>query len=90
MTEKCFSTILSEKNSKSLYIPPGFAHGFCALGKENYIIYNCTNYRDKKSEVGIKYNDKKLNIKWPTRKPIISNKDKKNLSFLEFANKYNK
>ena len=87
---KCFSTILSEKNSKSLYIPPGFAHGFCALDKENYIIYNCTNYRDKKSEVGIKYNDKKLNIKWPTRKPIISNKDKKNLSFLEFANKYNK
>jgi len=87
---KYFSTILSEKNSKSLYIPPGFAHGFCALGKENYIIYNCTNYRDKKSEVGIKYNDKKLNIKWPTRKPIISNKDKKNLSFLEFANKYNK
>jgi len=87
---KYFSTILSEKNSKSLYIPHGFAHGFCALGKENYIIYNCTNYRDKKSEVGIKYNDKKLNIKWPTRKPIISNKDKKNLSFLEFANKYNK
>ena len=85
---KHFSTILSEKNSKSLYIPPGFAHGFCALDKENYIIYNCTNYRHKKSEIGIQYNDNQLNIKWPTKKPIVSNKDKKNLSFLEYTNKY--
>jgi len=85
---KHFSTILSEKNSKSLYIPPGFAHGFCALDKENYIIYNCTNYRHKKSEIGIQYNDKQLNIKWPTKKPIVSNKDKKNLSFFEYSNKY--
>ena len=85
---KYFSIILSEKNSKSLYIPPGFAHGFCALDKENYIIYNCTNYRHKKSEIGIQYNDNQLNIKWPTKKPIVSNKDKKNLSFLEYTNKY--
>ena len=87
---KHFSIILSEKNSKSIYIPPGFAHGFCGLEKENYIIYNCTNYRHKKSEIGIKYNDKKLNIKWPTRKPILSNKDKKNITFEEFKKKYNK
>tara|TARA_B100001741_G_scaffold88254_1_gene72145 strand:+ start:366 stop:893 length:528 start_codon:yes stop_codon:yes gene_type:complete len=87
---KYFSIILSEKNSKSIYIPPGFAHGFCSLEKENYIIYNCTNYRHKKSEVGIKYNDKKLNIKWPVKKPILSNKDKKNLTFIEFKKKYKK
>ena len=37
---KYFSTIISEKNSKSIYIPPGFAHGFCALEKENYVIYS--------------------------------------------------
>ena len=37
---KVFSCILSEKNSQSIYIPPGFAHGFCGLEKENYIIYN--------------------------------------------------
>ena len=85
---KYFSTILSENNSKSLYVPPGFAHGFCALERENYIIYSCTNYRHKKSEVGIKYNDKELNIKWPTKKAIVSNKDKKNISFEEFTNKY--
>ncbi len=87
---KYFSIVLSEKNSKSIYIPSGFAHGFCSLEKENYIIYNCTNYRDKNSEIGIRYNDKKLNIKWPINKPILSNKDKKNMTFDEFKKKYKK
>ena len=81
---KYLSTILSEKNSKSIFIPPGFAHGFCALSKENYIVYSCTKYRDKKSEIGINYNDKDLKIKWPIKKPIISNKDRNNLSLKEF------
>ena len=81
---KCLSTILSEKNSKSIFIPPGFAHGFCALSKENYVVYSCTKYRDEKSEIGINYNDKDLKIKWPIKKPIISNKDKNNLSLKEF------
>ena len=81
---KYFSTILSEKNAKSIYIPKGFAHGFCGLEKENYIIYSCSNYRDAKNEIGIKYNDKNLKIKWPTKKPIVSKKDKKNISFEEF------
>ena len=64
---KVLTTIISEKNSKSIYIPPGFAHGFCALSKENYIIYSCTKYREKNYEVGIKYNDRDLNIKWPIK-----------------------
>ena len=81
---KYLSTILSEKNSKSIFIPPGFAHGFCALAKENYVVYSCTKYRDEKSEIGIKFNDKDLRINWPTKKPIISDKDKNNLSLKEF------
>ena len=81
---KYLSTILSEKNSKSIFIPPGFAHGFCALSKENYVVYSCTKYRDEKSEIGINFNDKELKIKWPIKKPIISNKDKNNLSLEEF------
>ena len=84
---KHFKIILSEKNCRSIYIPPGFAHGFCTLAKENYVIYGCTNYRDKKSESGIKYNDADLNIKWPIKKPILSSKDKKNLSLKEFLKK---
>jgi|TARA_B110000914_G_C15170316_1_gene312515 dTDP-4-dehydrorhamnose 3,5-epimerase len=81
---KSFSLILSEKNSKSIYLPAGFAHGFCTLEKENYIIYNCTKYRNSKSEKGILYNDKQLNIKWPVKNPILSKKDKSNISIKEF------
>ena len=72
---KYYTCVLSENNSKSIYIPPGFAHGFCTLDKQNYIVYSCTQYRDAVSEKAIKYNDTKLNIKWPIKKPIISKKD---------------
>ena len=85
---KYFSIILSERNSKSIYIPGGFAHGFCSLDKENYIIYSCTKYREAASERSIKYNDKKLKIKWPVKKPLVSKKDKKGMSFVEFKKKY--
>ena len=84
---KIFTKILSEKNSLSVYIPAGFAHGFCGLDTENFIIYSCTKYRDAKSETGIKYNDENLNIKWPIKNPILSINDKKNISFKEFKKK---
>ena len=58
------------------------------MDKENYIIYSCTQYRDAPSEKAIKYNDKFLNIKWPTKKPVVSKKDKNALSFNEFKKKY--
>ena len=85
---KFFTCILSENNSRSIFIPPGFAHGFCSLDKENYVIYSCTKYRDSKSEVAIRYNDKKLKIKWPIKKAIVSEKDKLAISFNEYINKY--
>ena len=81
---KVFSCILSEKNSKSLYVPPGFAHGFLTLSKENFVIYSCTNLRHKSSETSISYNDETLKIKWPQKKMIISNKDKIGISYLEY------
>ncbi len=80
---KHFKITLSEKNCKSIYIPPGFIHGFLGLEKENIIIYSCTNYRDKKSEIGIKWNDKDLKINWNIRSPILSRKDTKNFNFKE-------
>ena len=85
---KVFSIILSEGNSKSLFIPPGFAHGFCSLAKENYVIYSCTNYRDAKSEIAINYKDKDLKIKWPIKRPIVSKKDQQAISIKEFVRKY--
>ena len=79
---------LSEKNSTSLYVPTGFAHGFCGLENENIVLYGISNYRSKKNEVGILWNDKKLKIKWPVKKPIISRKDRNNITFEKFNNLY--
>ena len=81
---KYFSCILSETNAASIYIPPGFAHGFQALEKDNYVIYSCTRYRDKNSEISINCNDKILNIKWPINKKILSKKDRNAMSFNEY------
>ena len=76
-----FKTILSDKNGKSLLIPPGFAHGFLGLKKENIVYYFNTNYRSAKNEIGILWNDKDLKIKWSVKKPIVSKKDKKKYDF---------
>ena len=85
---KRFSIILSDKDNTSLYIPEGFAHGFCSLENNTILHYKCTNYRNSKSEVGILWNDPGLKIKWPKKKVITSIKDKNNLSFSEFEKKF--
>mgnify|MGYP001050780977 CR=1 FL=1 len=85
---KHFSIILSDKDNTSLYVPEGFAHGFCSLENNTILHYKCTNYRNSKSEVGILWNDPGLKIKWPKKKVITSIKDKNNLSFSEFEKKF--
>ena len=85
---RVYKCLLSDKNNTSIFIPSGFAHGFQALENENYIVYSCTKYRNKKSETTIKFDDKELNIKWPIKKFIISAKDKKGISLSEFKKKY--
>ena len=81
---KYFKIILSDKKNISLYIPEGFAHGFCSLTNNSTLHYKCTNYRNPNSETGIIWNDKKLNIKWPIKKPILSSKDKISQEFNKF------
>ena len=84
---KYFSIKLSSKENKSVLIPEGFAHGFYTLTNNVVLHYKCSNYRHKNSETGILWNDKKLNIPWPAKKPIISVKDKQNLNFENFVKK---
>ena len=81
---KYYSITLSEKNSTSLFIPAGFAHGFCGLEKENLILYGFTKYRSRRDEVGILWNDDSLKIKWPIKKTIISSKDKNNITLKKY------
>ena len=83
---KYYSIILSNKNATSLFIPAGFAHGYCCLESENMVLYGLTNYRSQKNELGIIWNDKTLKIKWPTTKPVLSKKDKNNITFNKFNN----
>ena len=78
---KYFSVRLSEKNCNSVFVPPGFAHGFLTLKKENIICYSLTDYRSPKDERSLKYNDPKIKIKWPSKKPNISTRDKNAKSF---------
>ena len=80
---KYFSIKLSDKNCTSVFIPPGFAHGFLTLKKENIICYSCTEYRSPKDERSLKYNDPRIKIKWPVKKLNISIKDKNAKSFDE-------
>jgi dTDP-4-dehydrorhamnose 3,5-epimerase len=84
-----FSIILSTQSYSSIYIPEGFAHGFCGLDNENIVYYGCSKYREMGHEIGIIWNDADLNIKWPIKKPILSKKDSHNISFKEYCDKYN-
>ncbi len=80
---KYYSTIISQDSDFSLFIPEGFAHGFLCLSQTCTINYKCSEYRNKKSEKTLRWDDEQINIKWPVKKPILSLKDKngKNLDF---------
>jgi dTDP-4-dehydrorhamnose 3,5-epimerase len=81
---KYASIVISDKSDFSFYIPKGFAHGFMCLSKECTVNYKCSNYRDVKSEKTLSWKDKKVNIKWPSKKPILSDKDKYGLELNSF------
>ena len=82
---KVFSIILSKNNALGLYIPAGFAHAYFSYENENIIYYKLENFYKPQFESGIVYNDKKLKIKWPKKKMILSNKDKRLISFEKFC-----
>ena len=77
---KYVSVNLSEENHRSLWIPPGFAHGFMAL-KDSHVMYKVTNEYNKDYDSGILWNDPDIGINWPEIQPIVSEKDKKLMAF---------
>ena len=81
---KHFSIDISYDSGFSLFIPKGFAHGFMCLSKTCTVYYKCTNYRDQKNEVTLKWNDRDLKIKWPIKKPILSKKDSLGIALADF------
>ncbi|MCP9292296.1 dTDP-4-dehydrorhamnose 3,5-epimerase [Gracilimonas sediminicola] len=78
---------LSESNHLQMYIPPGFAHGFCVLSEVADFNYKCTDYYYPDDEEGLHYRCKDLKIKWPDlNKYIVSDKDEKNKRFSSLFN----
>jgi dTDP-4-dehydrorhamnose 3,5-epimerase len=67
---------LSEENNQMLYIPPAFAHGFIVLSGAAEIIYKCTQEYSPEHERGLIWNDPVIDIDWPVRDPVLSEKDK--------------
>ena len=82
---KTFSIILSAENHKQMYVPRGFAHGYCVLSSTALFFYKCDNFYSKESERGIAFNDAALNIDWkiPAGEMLLSDKDKLNKPFSE-------
>jgi dTDP-4-dehydrorhamnose 3,5-epimerase len=67
--------ILSSTNCLQVYIPIGFAHGFCVVSETATVVYKCTDYYAPMEEHGIRWNDPDLGIKWPVPDPTLSAKD---------------
>ena len=86
---KYYTMNISSKDNVSLYIPEGFAHGFCSLTDNTILHYRNSNYRNKNYEIGILWKDRDLNIKWPVKNPLISLRDKRNITFSKFLDSKN-
>ncbi len=73
---KWSGVVLSEENKRQLFVPEGFAHGFCVLGEGAHIAYKCSDYYDPADEGGLLWSDPDIAIDWPLKDPILSAKDR--------------
>ena len=69
---------LSEENRHQIYVPEGFAHGFCVLSDMADVIYKCTDFYSPEDECGILWKDPTIGIDWPMTAPVLSEKDSRN------------
>ena len=79
---------LNESNPQLLYMPPGFAHGFCVLGNEDAdVFYKTSTTYNQKGEGGIRWDDPELDISWPIKEPLVSDRDQSLGSLAQFLEK---
>jgi len=75
---------LSSENGRQLYVPPGFAHGFCVTGESALFAYKCSDYYSPADEVTLAWDDPDLAINWPTQEPVLSEKDRRGVRLKDF------
>jgi dTDP-4-dehydrorhamnose 3,5-epimerase len=85
---KYHKVLLSGKNKKMFWVPPGFAHGFLTLEDDTIFAYKCTGMYNKQSEGSIYWNDTTLKIDWNVENPSISEKDKDAPGFMELKSNF--
>lgn len=66
---------LSEENKRQMWIPPGFAHGFCVTSDECDFLYKCTEVYAPENERTVLWNDPAIGVQWPVSAPVLSKKD---------------
>ena len=66
---------ISGKNRRQVFVPVGFAHGFCVLSDTAYVLYKCGNFYEPDDEMGILWSDPGIGIEWPFSDPLLSDKD---------------
>jgi dTDP-4-dehydrorhamnose 3,5-epimerase len=71
-----FGIALSGRNKRQVYIPPGFAHGFCVTSEYALFAYKCTETYRPETELGILWNDPAIGVRWPTNATVLSEKDR--------------
>ncbi len=76
---------LDTETNRQIFIPVGFAHGFCVLSDIAEVQYKCTSVYNPKTETGIAWNDPDIAVEWPVENPVISARDHGNESFREYA-----
>jgi len=67
---------LDDANLRQLWVPVGFAHGFCVLSEEADVVYKCSSYYDPATEAGIAYDDPDVGITWPDLELLVSERDR--------------
>lgn len=70
-----FGTELNDENLRSMWVPPGFAHGFTVLSDVADVIYKCTRLYEGSDDRGVAWNDVRIGISWPDAHPVVSQKD---------------
>ncbi len=74
---KWVGSLLNDENFRQIFVPPGYAHGFCVVSEIAEVEYKCTELYDRADEIGLIWNDPAVGIQWPIEEPLLSEKDTK-------------